>query len=186
MVFNHFFILSIRETVNGYALAEKMKSRATFGAKVVVWYLQGLFYYTKSNGTWKIPTCPLPLLVMRFASINQTCWHVSAANWGVRYCLFNGPSGTGLDSDPEVHFETKTQFFNIKRKEISFFRTDGCVAGSFLISSKSEADVSPHRKQEKLCLEKLLLVVFLTQGHLPVIALNVPCQGSPWQACLEL
>lgn len=110
---------------------------------------------------------------------------MAAANWGVKCCLFNGPRGMGLDSDPEVHFETKTQVFNIKKKK-SFFLTDGCVAGSFLISPKSEADVSPHGKQEKLCLEKVLVVVFLTQGSLPMIALDLPCQGSPWQACLEL
>lgn len=76
--------------------------------------------------------------------------------------------------------------FLISRKKKSFFLTDGCVAGSFLISPKSEADVSPHGKQEKLCLEKVLVVVFLTQGSLPMIALDLPCQGSPWQACLEL
>lgn len=38
------FILSVREAIDGYTLAGKMKSTATSGAKGVVWYLQGLLY----------------------------------------------------------------------------------------------------------------------------------------------
>lgn len=86
------------------------------------------FIDTKSIGTWKIPTYPLPLLVMGCASISQSCWHVAAANWGVKCSLFNGPRGTGLDSDPEVHFETKTQFFNIKKNNLFFSQMDVLLA----------------------------------------------------------
>lgn len=73
----------------------------------------------------------------------------------------------------------KPSFLILRKKKLSFFLADGCVAGTFLISLKSEADVPPHGKQEKLCLEKGV-VVLLTEGFLPMIALGLPCQGSPW------
>lgn len=77
--------------------------------------------------------------------------------------------------------------FLILRKKINhpFSLLIGELLAAFFIPPKSEADVSPHGKQEKLCFKEVL-VVFLTQGFLPMTAQDLPCEGSPWQACLEL